>query len=76
MRSGNFSQILTGHNLGTDTQGNAIMENTIYDPATEQTVNSAVVRSSLPRQHHSGEQVRPSRGGDPVVHPASPPIPA
>jgi len=48
MRSGNFSQILTGRNLGTDTQGNAIMENTIYDPATEQTVNSAVVRSPFP----------------------------
>ena len=48
MRGGNFSQILTGRNLGTDTQGNAIMENTIYDPATEQTVNSAVVRTPFP----------------------------
>jgi len=48
MRGGNFSQILTGRNLGTDTQGNAIMENTVYDPATEQTVNSAVVRTPFP----------------------------
>jgi hypothetical protein len=48
MRNGNFSAILTGRNLGTDTQGNAILENTIYDPATEQTVNSAVVRTPFP----------------------------
>lgn len=48
MRNGNFSSILTGKNLATDTQGNAIMENTIYDPATEQTVNSAVVRTPFP----------------------------
>ena len=45
MRNGDFSAILTGRNLGTNTQGDAIMENTIYDPATEQTVNSAVVRT-------------------------------
>ena len=48
MRAGDFSKILTGKNLATDTQGNAILENTIYDPATEQTVNSAVVRTPFP----------------------------
>lgn len=48
MRNGNFSSILTGKNMGTDTQGNAILENTIYDPATEQTVNSATVRTPFP----------------------------
>jgi hypothetical protein len=48
MRNGNFSQILTGRNLATDSQGNAIMENTIYDPATAQTVNGQVVTTPFP----------------------------
>jgi Carboxypeptidase regulatory-like domain/TonB dependent receptor len=48
MRAGDFSKLLTGKNLATDTQGNPILENTLYDPATEQTVNSAVVRTPFP----------------------------
>jgi hypothetical protein len=34
MRNGDFSGILTGRQVGTDVLGRAIMENTIYDPAT------------------------------------------
>jgi hypothetical protein len=48
MRNGNFSEILTGRNLATDTQGNAIMENTVYDPATLQTVNGKQVTTPFP----------------------------
>ena len=48
MRSGNFSQILTGRVLGTDPLGRPIMENTIYDPTTEQSVGGQVVRNPFP----------------------------
>jgi hypothetical protein len=34
-RNGDFSQALTTRNLGTDGLGRPIMENTIYDPATD-----------------------------------------
>lgn len=40
MRSGDFSSILTGRNLGTDPAGRAILENTIYDPQTRTTDSS------------------------------------
>ncbi len=43
-RSGDFRQALTGRQLGTDPLGRAIMENTIYDPATERLVNGLRVR--------------------------------
>jgi hypothetical protein len=33
-RNGDFSQALTRRNLGNDQLGRAILENTIYDPAT------------------------------------------
>jgi hypothetical protein len=48
MRTGNFSQAFTGRNLGTDPLGNPIMENTIYDPNTNQTVNGQVTRTPFP----------------------------
>ncbi len=35
MRNGDFSSILTGRRLGTDPLGRAILENTIYDPASD-----------------------------------------
>ena len=40
MRSGNFTEsfIYTGRNLGTDASGRAIMEGTIYDPASATTL--------------------------------------
>ncbi len=49
-RSGNFTQALTGRNLcpaatpGCDPLGRTIMENTIYDPLTQRSVNGQVVR--------------------------------
>ncbi|MFZ1963805.1 MAG: TonB-dependent receptor [Roseiarcus sp.] len=48
MRAGNFSQALTGRNLGTDPLGASIMENTVYDPLTNQTVNGQVTRTPFP----------------------------
>lgn len=36
-RNGDFSAALTGRNLGVDGLGRAILENTIYDPATART---------------------------------------
>jgi len=47
-RGGNFSSILTGRNLGTDGRGNAIFENTVYDPATNTTINGATYRNPFP----------------------------
>jgi hypothetical protein len=43
-RQGDFSSILTGRQLGTDPLGRAIMENTIYDPATTRIANGQRVR--------------------------------
>lgn len=43
MRDGNFSEILTGRQLGTDALGRPIMENAIYDPTTARVVNGQVV---------------------------------
>ena len=48
MRGGDFSSILTGRTLGKDVTGAAIMENTIYDPATAATVNGQVVTTPFP----------------------------
>ena len=48
MRTGNFSSILTGRNLGTDITGAAIMENTIYDPTTAHSVNGNSVTTPFP----------------------------
>jgi hypothetical protein len=48
MRAGNFNEILTGKNLGTDITGAAIMENMIYDPATAHSVNGSSVTTPFP----------------------------
>lgn len=48
MRAGNFSQIPTGRNLGTDITGAAILENTIYDPATAYAYNGQSVTTPFP----------------------------
>ena len=39
MRNGDFSALLTSRVLGTDPLGRPILENQIYDPATERIVN-------------------------------------
>ncbi len=51
MRSGDFSSILTGQTLNvTDPNGKAttVMANTIFDPASQTTVNGQVVRTPFP----------------------------
>ena len=48
MRAGDFSQILTGRNLGSDVTGAAILENVVYDPATAHSVNGNVVTTPFP----------------------------
>ena len=48
MRSGDFSEALTGRVLGTDPLGRPIMENAIYDPRTTRVVNGQVVRDPFP----------------------------
>lgn len=40
MRAGDFSEVLTNRNLGTDFAGRPILENTIYDPASRTTDSS------------------------------------
>src|SRR5439155_1527663 len=61
MRNGDFSAALTNRNLGTDPSGRAILENTVYDPRSNQTVNSLVVRTPFPNN------VVPSNRFDPVA---------
>jgi hypothetical protein len=48
MRAGNFAGILDGRNLGTTTNGSAILENTIYDPLSATTVNGNIVTTAFP----------------------------
>ncbi len=43
-RKGNFSGALTGRQLGTDSLGRAITENTIYDPTSQRVVDGRIVR--------------------------------
>src|SRR5207248_7124938 len=61
MRNGNFSQILTGRNLGTDPLGRPILENSVYDPRTNQSVGGQIVRTTFP-----GNAIPPARM-DPVA---------
>ncbi len=46
-RSGNFSAAL-GRSLGTDPAGHSIIENSVYDPATQRLVNGSLVRDAFP----------------------------
>lgn len=61
MRSGDFSALLTGRQLGTDPAGRPILENTIYDPATVHTVNGQLVTDPFPGN------IIPSTRFDPVA---------
>ena len=47
-RNGDFSQALTGRNLGTDGLGRPIMENTIYDPTSNFVSGGATYRNPFP----------------------------
>ncbi|MEI9971298.1 MAG: TonB-dependent receptor [Ignavibacteriota bacterium] len=48
MRNGDFSALLTGRTLGTDSAGAAVLENAIYDPLSSATVNGQMVRTVFP----------------------------
>jgi hypothetical protein len=48
MRGGDFSQALVQKTLGTNINGGAILENEIFDPASNATVNGQVTRSPFP----------------------------
>ena len=61
MRNGDFSAILTGRVLGTDPLGRPIIENAIYDPATERIVNGQLVRDPFPNN------IIPANRFDPVA---------
>ena len=47
-RTGNFSQALTGRTLGTDPLGRPVLENAVFDPTTQRTVNGQLVRDQFP----------------------------
>jgi hypothetical protein len=47
-RNGDFSQALVQKTLGTNINGGAIIENMIYDPQTDQTVNGQITRTPFP----------------------------
>jgi hypothetical protein len=44
-RNGDFSAALTSRTIGTDPQGAAILENVIYDPNSERTINGIIYRT-------------------------------
>jgi len=47
-RTGNFAPALTGRTLGTDPLGRPILENEIFDPASQQLINGQLVRDPFP----------------------------
>jgi hypothetical protein len=47
-RRGDFSSVLTGRRIGTDRAGRAVLENTIFDPATDATIDGIARRSVFP----------------------------
>jgi hypothetical protein len=61
MKNGDFSQALTGRTLGSNPAGGSIMENMIFDPLSEQTVNGQLTRTPFPNN------VIPTNRLDPVA---------
>jgi hypothetical protein len=47
-RNGDFSAALTGRQIGTDPRGQAVLENVVFDPATEQTIGGRIYRNPYP----------------------------
>jgi hypothetical protein len=59
-RNGDFSQALTGRTLGTDPIGRPILENTIYDPATQRLApNGQIIRDPFPGNMIPGTRIDP-----------------
>jgi hypothetical protein len=62
MRAGDFSGILDNRNLGSDPAGATIFENTIYDPASRQTVGGKIVTTPFPGNTIPSSRIDPSAG--------------
>ncbi len=60
-RAGDFSQVLTGKQLGTDPLGRPIMEGTIYDPATTRTVTGTDGKQYVVRDPFPNNKIDPAR---------------
>lgn len=60
-RAGDFEAALTGRDLGTDSLGRPIMENTIYDP------NSTTIINGLPERNPFPNNTIPQSDFDPVA---------
>jgi hypothetical protein len=58
-RRGDFREALTGRLLGTDGLGRPIMENVIYDPTTERTINGVRYRDPYPNNIIPPEKLDP-----------------
>ena len=62
MRNGDFSSILTGQNITvTDPNGKSVSipANTIFDPATQITVNGQIVRTPFPGNIIPADRISP-----------------
>src|SRR5215831_7399492 len=58
-RQGDFTQALTGRNLGTDGLGRPIMENQIFDPATTRFIGGVQYRDPFPNNTIPPQQLDP-----------------
>jgi hypothetical protein len=58
-RNGDFSAALTGRQLGTDPRGTPVLENTIFDPLSEQTISGRIYRNPFPGNIIPGSQLDP-----------------
>jgi len=58
-RDGNFTRAMTGRTLGTDSLGRPILENQVYDPSTQRTVNGQIVRDPFPNNTVPVSQMDP-----------------
>ncbi|HZT37906.1 MAG TPA: carboxypeptidase regulatory-like domain-containing protein [Bryobacteraceae bacterium] len=61
MVHGDFSQLLTNNQIGTDALGRPIFQGAIYDPASTRTVNGQLVRDPFPNN------IIPSNRWDPAA---------
>jgi hypothetical protein len=58
-RTGDFGAALTNRNIGTDSQGRAVLENVIYDPTTESTIGGRIFRNPYPNNVIPKNQLDP-----------------
>ncbi len=58
-KNGNFSSLL-GKKIGTDKNGNPVLQGAIYDPLSAQTVNGTVVRTAFPNNIIPASRLSPA----------------